>query len=69
MVNNSPSIILVKISFELLSNVNLLIICLLPMLEEIHALIKFVQKKDVFIVIMLQPSKIAKSSCVFIIQM
>lgn len=68
MVNNSPSIILVKISFELLSNVNLLIIFLLPILEEIHALIKFVQKNKLFIVIMLQPSKFVKSSCIFIIQ-
>ncbi len=52
MVKNSLSIILVKISFELLSNVNLLIF-FVAHAGRIDVLFKFVQKKDVFIVIML----------------
>jgi len=46
MVEDSPSLMAPRVYFELLCDVNLLITlsCLLPMLETIHALIKFVQK-------------------------
>ncbi len=49
MVKDSPSIMPTKVNFELLCDINLLIFlsCLLPMLETIHALIKFAQKKNV----------------------
>jgi hypothetical protein len=51
MVEDSPSIMFAKVNFELLYDVNLIIFlsCLLPMLEIVHALIKFAQKKDVFV--------------------
>jgi len=44
MVEDNPSLMVAKVNFELLCDVNLLISlsCLLPMLETIHALIKFV---------------------------
>jgi hypothetical protein len=43
MVEDNPSLMVAKDNFELLCDVNLLISlsCLLPMLETIHALIKF----------------------------
>jgi hypothetical protein len=49
MAKNTPAIMFTKVNFELLCDVNLLIFlcCLLPMLETIHALIKFAQKRNV----------------------
>jgi len=43
MPEDSPSIMFTKVNFELLCDINLHIsfYCLLPMLETIHALIKF----------------------------
>jgi hypothetical protein len=51
MVEYSPSIMSIKVNFEVFCDVNLFIYlsCLLPMLEIVHALIKFAQKKDVFV--------------------
>jgi hypothetical protein len=51
MVKDNPSIMFTKVNFELLCDVNLFIFlsCLLPMLEIIHALIKFTKKRDVFV--------------------
>jgi hypothetical protein len=51
MVENIPSIMITKHNFELFYDVNLLISFsfLLPMLETIHVLIKFAQKKKEFV--------------------
>ncbi len=48
MAKDSPSFMVARVNFELLCNVNLLISLsyLLPMLETIHALIKFAQKQN-----------------------
>jgi hypothetical protein len=46
MVEDNSSLLITKVNSGFLCNVNLLIFlyCLLPMLETIHALIKFAQK-------------------------
>jgi hypothetical protein len=51
MVEDNPFLMVAMDYFELLCDVNLLVFlsCLLPMLEIIHPLIKFVQKWDVFV--------------------
>jgi hypothetical protein len=51
MDEDNPSLMATKVNFELLCDVDLPISLswLLPMLETIHALIKFVQKRDVFV--------------------
>ncbi len=49
MAKDTPSIMSTGVNFELLCDVNLFIFfsCLLPMLETIHALIKFAEKRNV----------------------
>ncbi len=51
MVEDSPSIMFAKVNFELLYDIKLFIFFfgLLLMLEIVHALIMFAQKKDVFV--------------------
>ncbi len=51
MAENIPSIMSTKMNFELLCDVNLFIslFYLLPMLETIHALIKFAQKRNIYV--------------------
>jgi hypothetical protein len=51
MAKDTPSIMFAKMNFELLCDINLFIFLssLLPMLEIVHALIKFEQKKDFFV--------------------
>jgi hypothetical protein len=51
MVKDTPSIMFAKMNFELLCDINLFISLssLLPMLETIHALIKFEQKINFFV--------------------
>ncbi len=51
IAENGPFILIAKINYELLCDVNLLIFlaCLLPMLETIHGLMKFAQKWDIFV--------------------
>jgi hypothetical protein len=51
MAKHNPSFMVAKVNFELLYDVNLIISlsCLIHMLKIIHALIKFMQKLDVFV--------------------
>jgi hypothetical protein len=51
MAKNNPLIMFAKVNFELLCDVNLLIFLsyLLSVLEIIHALIKFAQKRDALV--------------------
>jgi hypothetical protein len=51
MAKDNPSIMFAKVNFKFFCDVNLLIFlcCLLPMLEIIHALIKFAQKRDLLV--------------------
>jgi hypothetical protein len=51
MVKDSPSLMATWVNFEFCCDVNLFVslFSLMPMLEIIHALIKFAQKKDVFV--------------------
>jgi hypothetical protein len=51
MAKDSSSLMATQVNFELLCDVNLLISLsyLMPMLETIHALIKFTHKRDVFV--------------------
>jgi hypothetical protein len=70
MAKDSPSFMVARVNFELLCNVNLLISLsyLLPMLETIHALIKFAQKQNVFVCDYVQSLKFAKDNFTPIIQ-
>ncbi len=56
MAKDNPFMMATWVNFELLSDVNLFISlsCLMPMLEIIHALIKYAHKKDFLFIIMLQ---------------
>jgi len=51
MAKDNSFLMAIQVNFELLCDVNLFIslACLMPMLETIHALIKFTQKMDVFV--------------------
>jgi hypothetical protein len=51
MAKDNASLMVVRVNFELFCDVNLFISfsCMLPMLETIHALIKFAQKRDIFV--------------------
>jgi hypothetical protein len=70
MAKDIPSLMDARVNFELICNVNLLISlsCLLHMLETIHALIKFSQKKNVFVCDYVQSLKFAKDNITLIIQ-
>jgi len=67
MVEDIPFIMIVKHNFELFYDVNLLISLsfLLPMLETIHVLIKFAQKKDVFVCDFITAIKICQDQLYF----
>jgi hypothetical protein len=58
MTEDSPSIMSARVNFELHVNLLIFFSCLLPMLEIVHALIKFAQKRDVFICDYVAPIKI-----------
>jgi hypothetical protein len=67
MVEDIPFIMIAKHDFELFYDVNLLIYLsfLLPMLETIHVLIKFAQKKDVFVCDFITAIKICQKQLYF----
>ncbi len=51
MAKDNASLMVAKVNFEFFCDMNLLISlsCMLPMLETVHALIKFAHKRDIFV--------------------